>query len=413
MVNYVKRSCDTLEKLYYQNPYLKEFTAEIIDVIKKDGKYHIQLDKSYFYPNTYEENCDTGWIENTPVSFIYEENSKIYHVLDVKPLKIHRVSCVIDFHRKFIFMQQHLAKHILSACFLELLNANTIDSPSDVPFIEIDKIILESDLVKVEEMSNNLVFDNIKVQVLYPSNPELKKMNIKKNNTNKNDELRVVQILSFKACPCKALHPVSTIEIQMIKITHLLKCGNNSRIEFICGEAAVSDYLTKYMAIEKMSKLFGCKDTEVLEKVQGLNGELKKALAEKGSLKLEIADYEVQNMLAAAENMKGVRVIKTIYIDDPIKYITILATKLVSFKNVIVLFGSKSVGKTHLIFMCSKDLNLISMNLLLKDAITLIDGKGGGSDFSAQGSGKGVNNLGSSLDYAYNKVMGLLINFVD
>ena len=96
-----------------------------------------------------------------------------------------------------------------------------------------------------------------------------------------------------------------------------------------------------------------------------------------------------------------------------IKYITILATKLVSFKNVIVLFGSKSVGKTHLIFMCSKDLNLISMNLLLKDAITLIDGKGGGSDFSAQGSGKGVNNLGSSLDYAYNKVMGLLINFVD
>ncbi|MBC8059407.1 MAG: alanyl-tRNA editing protein AlaX-L [Clostridiaceae bacterium] len=405
----MRKGCAILEKSYYENIYQKEFTAEIINVTEKDNKYHVELDKSYFYPNTDGQVCDTGWINNFPVMFIYEENSRIYHVLEVKPIKIHRVSCVIDFDKKFTIMQQNLGKHVLSICFQELFNANTISSPSGSSFIEIDKNLLQEDLLKVEEMSNKLISDNIKIQVLYPNNAELKKMNIKKSNANKNEEIRVVQILDFQACPCKALHPISTIEIQMIKLTKLEKRGNISRIEFICGRAAVSDYLDKYMAIEKMSKLFGCKDIEVLQKVEALSGELKKALAEKSSLKSEIADYEVLDMLTSAETIKDVRIIKSIYNDVDIKHTNVLATKLVSFPKVIILFGAKTADKTYLLFMCSKDLNLISMNLLLKDAITLIDGKGGGSDFSAQGAGKSANNLSSSLEYAYNKVKGLLL----
>ena len=44
------------------------------------------------------------------------------------------------------------------------------------------------------------------------------------------------------------------------------------------------------------------------------------------------------------------------------------------------------------------------MNELLKDAITLIDGKGGGSPLQAQGGGKNNNNLESALNYAISKI---------
>lgn len=44
------------------------------------------------------------------------------------------------------------------------------------------------------------------------------------------------------------------------------------------------------------------------------------------------------------------------------------------------------------------------MDTLLKDSITLIDGRGGGSYFSAQGGGKSLSNLESALDYAYLKI---------
>jgi len=50
------------------------------------------------------------------------------------------------------------------------------------------------------------------------------------------------------------------------------------------------------------------------------------------------------------------------------------------------------------------------MNSLLKDAITLIDGKGGGSDFQAQGGGKNNNNIESTMEYAYRRVKDSIIN---
>ncbi|MGL5868918.1 MAG: alanyl-tRNA editing protein AlaX-L, partial [Clostridium chrysemydis] len=46
----------------------------------------------------------------------------------------------------------------------------------------------------------------------------------------------------------------------------------------------------------------------------------------------------------------------------------------------------------------------IDMNILLKDAISLIDGRGGGSKFLSQGGGKNNNNLKGTLDYAFKKI---------
>ncbi|MBM6837871.1 alanyl-tRNA editing protein AlaX-L, partial [Clostridium saudiense] len=57
----------------------------------------------------------------------------------------------------------------------------------------------------------------------------------------------------------------------------------------------------------------------------------------------------------------------------------------------------------------SKDNKNVDMNELLKDAITLIDGRGGGSKFLAQGGGKKSNNLESTIDYAFMKIKNIKI----
>lgn len=395
-----------MHNLHNENLYQKDFTAEIINVVEKDNKYHIELDNTYFSPKTLDNPHDLGSINGAKVTTVYETNDKIYHVVEIKPTKIHRVKCIIDFEKKFDFMQQHLGQHIISACFLELFNVSTISSNigNEYSYIDLDKVTEITDIKKVEEKVNKIILDNIKVEILYPNNAELKKLSFKKVHLKPGENIRIVKIGDTSLTTCNGIHLNSTIEVQILKIIKPSSHEKGTRIHFLCGSRAVSDYLLKYELMEKMSNLLHCNSDNMLDKVQGLTTELKKSITEKVSLKTIVANYEVQEMLNSCESINNIRVLKSIYEKVDVKYINTLALKLVEFPNVIVLFGVKLQDKTQLIFMRSKDLNFLNMNDLLKDAITLIDGNGGGNEFSAQGGGKNNNNLESSLEYAYNKI---------
>jgi len=400
-----------LKKLYYENPYKTEFTAEIINVIEKENKYHVELNETYFYPEGGGQPGDTGYINGAPVTYVYEDNDKIYHVVEVKPLKIHKVKCNINFNKRYDYMQQHLGQHILSACISDLFNATTIGFHLGInsASIDLDKAVGANDIKDAQKKANDIVLGNIKVEVLYPTNSELKKLSLKKIPVKAGEKIRIVKIGDIDVNPCCGIHPSSTIEVQLIKVTNFEKYKTGIRIEFICGQRAVSDYDLKHKAIEKMSKLLSCNNATLLSVVERLSSELNNVLTENRALKAEVATYEVQNMLTGAAKIDDIRVLKCIYDNGDLKYANMLATKLVSSSKVIILFGVKSQDKANLLFMCSKDLKIISMDSLLKDAITLIDGKGGGNEFSAQGGGKNNNNLDSSLDYAYNKIKDIIL----
>jgi len=395
-----------LEKLYYENQCLAEFTAEVINITQKENKYHVELDRTCFYPGGGGQPCDIGYINDTAVSNTYEEEGVIYHVVDVKPLKIHKVKCNINFKLRYGYMKQHLGQHLLSAAISNLFNVNTIgfhlgDSSTT---IDLDKVISNDDIKTAQTIANEIITNNINVEILYPTKSELKKLSLKKIPIKAFEKVRIVKIDDFDINPCGGLHPSSTIEVQLIKVIKSEKYKTGLRIEFLCGQRAVTDYVIKDETLDKMAKLLSCNNATLFQEVERLSGNLSNALTQKRALKAQVAEYEVQNMLDTAQKIEDIKVLKFVYDNGDLKYINTLATKLATHPKVIVLFGVTTEDKANLLFMCSNDLNIISMSDLLKDAITLIDGKGGGSTCSAQGGGKNNNNLDSSLDYAYNKI---------
>ena len=105
------------EKLYYDNPYLKEWQAKVLDIVEKNGKYHILLDETAFYPEGGGQPSDKGYIDDAEVVHVYEEGKNIYQVTESKPEK-DIVNCSLDFERRYDLMQQHTGQHLLSSVFV-------------------------------------------------------------------------------------------------------------------------------------------------------------------------------------------------------------------------------------------------------------------------------------------------------
>lgn len=103
--------------LYWYNPYLKEFDAQVIEIIENK----IILDQTAFHPNSGGVVNDTGKIlwkeEEYNVLNVYKENNKIIHLLDRKPeFKIGDiVHGILDWERRYRLMKLHTAAHIVSA----------------------------------------------------------------------------------------------------------------------------------------------------------------------------------------------------------------------------------------------------------------------------------------------------------
>ena len=64
-----------MEKLYYIDQYIKEFTAEIVEALEVNNQLHVLLDKTAFFPGGGGQFCDLGKIDVHPVIDVYEKEN--------------------------------------------------------------------------------------------------------------------------------------------------------------------------------------------------------------------------------------------------------------------------------------------------------------------------------------------------
>lgn len=400
-----------MEKLYYDDPYLRDFTAEIVNIEEHLGKFRVTLDKTAFFPGGGGQSCDTGMIGDHKVIDVYEENDIVYHIVEKKPIKIHNVKCNIDSERRTDGMCQHLGQHVLSGCFFNLFNANTfaIHLGADVSTVDIYGILTEEQIRTAERLANKVIRDALKVESFIPTKSELKKITLRRALPNTKEDIRIVKIGDdFDINACCGLHPKSTLDLRLIKIKKFEKHKEGTRIEFLSGNRAIEDSYKKDEFQNSICKYLNCNENEAVNGIKNLNNNLKEANEINKSLNITLANYQVKELIDNAETVGEFKIIKSIFDNENLKYINNLTSKLVETPNTITLMAIKSEDKVNLIFACTKGIKEIKVNEVLKDAISLIDGKGGGSPFMAQGAGKNNANLDGALDYAFNKIKEMI-----
>ncbi|MCI6188963.1 MAG: DHHA1 domain-containing protein [Clostridium sp.] len=394
------------EKLFYKDQYIKEFEGKVLEVIEKEDKFHVFLDKTAFFPGGGGQSSDLGTLDGKEVVDVLEEDDRICHVLKEK-LEVGKVvKGVIDWKRRQDGMQQHLAQHVLSGCFFSMFNANTagIHLGHDISTVDIIGNISEDMIRKAERRANEVIKENHKVNFIMTDREKAQNMGLRRDLATDDNTIRVVQIEDLDINACCGVHPSHTLELQMIKIKGWLSHKGNTRIEFLAGDRAVSYALDRDNMLDEICKKLNTADNEAINRINNLNNDYAEVLEEKKKLKAELSKYEVQNLIDSAEKCGDFIIINKIYENEDMKYLNKLAGSLTEEDNRVVLFAVKGEDKANLLFAASKNLKEKNMGALVKDSLALIDGRGGGSPLIAQGGGKNVANLEKAMEYALEKV---------
>lgn len=364
------------EKLYDRDSFLKEFTATVLECEKCESGWSVLLDKTAFFPEAGGQKADSGTLGDARVLDVLIKYETVYHITD-KPFNVgESVTGVIDFERRFDFMQQHSAEHIVSGIAHSLYGCENVGFhlSDDIVTLDFDKVLNQEQLLKIEEIANQKVFECVKFNCYYPDEETLKKLNYR-SKKELEGAVRIVEIEGTDMCACCAPHVKNAGQIGLIKLLDTEKLRGGIRIELKAGGRALKDYNEKYENIRKISCGLAVAQNETAVGVERLLSSLKEQKAEITSLKLE-------KIKLKTENFKDDQQITAIFEDNfSVKDLQIFADALhKAYGGIRAVFSQNENG--FLFCLCGGD----GFDEFFADFKSVLDVKGGGRNGMAQGT---------------------------
>jgi len=384
------------EKLYFIDSYNLEFESPIISILENGKVSEIILEKTCFYPASGGQPADIGHINGCPVVDVRIENGKIIHTIE-GIINGNVVKGVVDKKRRLDNMQQHTGQHIISQIIFQLYGKNTESlhigrkiSTIDIPIENLS----EDDICSIEDKSNNIVNMNIPV-ITYTANNASDPTYRKKSGLK--GDIRIVEIKNFDKTPCGGTHCRSTSEVGLIKIPNYYKKGALWRIEFICGMRCLKRMQDHESILRLVVADLMVPEKRIAAAVKEKLDEVKRLSKQNELLTQRLAALELDRIRKDAIIHKGCTIIAK-QLDDA-AVAQAMAKIVPDSQKTILLTGFITKKGATLLFACSKDCGICAGELL-KVALPIIDGKGGGNPYVATGSGPNQKFLKVALDSA-------------
>lgn len=385
------------KRLYFEDAYLREFAARIIGRDEHGGHPALLLDQTCFYPESGGQPSDRGTIEGVNVIGVFEQDGKIFHSVE-KDVPSERVSGSIDWEKRFDHMQQHAGQHVLSQCFFELYEAETLSFHlgETESTIEIDMRDLTGEQAEeIEKRANAVVFENRAIKTYFVTEEQVRGIPLRRP-PKKHGLIRVVEVDGFDYSACGGTHPQRTGEIGPVKILKWDRIRNNIRFEFICGKRAMSDYSLKHNILREMAVRFCVSETEVAASVEKVSAELKGQKKKLKTIEERLVQFEAQERIRQAEG----RIILEVFDEGTVEGTRHLALNIIKGGKFVVLFGLKAGERGHLILASSEGLGF-DVRELIPVVSPVVRGKGGGGQTLVEIFTPESENIRKALDRAF------------
>jgi alanyl-tRNA synthetase len=409
------------DRLYYNDSFLYDFRASVLDTreLKRDGTqstWAVRLDRTAFYPTSGGQPFDIGIISTqsksgllleVAVEDVFEdEQGDVWHQVSKVLPPGAEVRGIIDAGRRRDHMQQHTGQHLLSAAFVQLLNAKTVSFHlgEEVSTIDVElQSLSRDDLMGAERLSNEIIAEDRSITVRYATREQAQQMGVRKL-PEREGEIRLIDIRDFDLNACGGTHARSTGQIGGLLLRRAERVKQGMRLEFVCGMRAAAAARRDFELLVHAAALYPCSPADLPANIAKQRDETRQAQKRESRALEEFAELKAAHLAReTVPDASGRKLILQVFEDRDATFIKLLAQKLTRTGSGIIALLGTSQNPPALVFARSSDL-IPDMGTLLRELVTAAGGRGGGSKDFAQGGVPDSTRLDDLLQAALNRL---------
>ncbi len=291
------------QKLYYEDPFLREFSAAVLSCEAAGESWKIVLDRTAFYPEGGGQPADHGVLRTSagevPVTDVHEKNGQILHTCAAPIAAGEAVTGVLDWARRFDHMQQHSGEHIISGILCRLYRCDNVGFHlgAEAVVIDYNAELTWEQVLEAERLANEAVWADREVEITYPSPEALAALEYR-SKKELAGRVRIVEFPEADRCACCGTHVASAGQVGLVKVLSCQKFREGVRLEILCGARALGYFGGIYGQVRAIGRRLSVKPLETAAAAERLETELTAA-------KARIAELEQTAFAAIAAEQAG------------------------------------------------------------------------------------------------------------
>jgi alanyl-tRNA synthetase len=262
--------------------------------------------------------------------------------------------------------------------------------------IDLDTPLLKQDQIEAaERLANEIVLENRPVDIRFTSREEAAALGLRKLPPAERDQLRLIDIRDFDITACGGTHVAHTGQVGSILLRKSEKVRHGYRVEFVAGQRAVATARRDFSTLTETAALFSANIYDVPQQARKALDEINLLRKLREQSLEDLAAAQAAALLAEIPERNGRRLVVRTFSDRDLNFIKLLAQKLTRQSAAIALLAADS-PQPALVFAQSAG-QPYDMAALLKQTMTKLGGRGGGSKDLAQGGAPSAEGLAAAL----------------
>ena len=392
---------------------------QIVEEALEGEEVSIILEETVFYAESGGQKGDEGSITTEGGEIEVREcikvtGNKIAHKGRVVKGKIKRGEkgrVEVEEEKRKNTARNHSATHLLQKALREVLGKHVEQAGSQVTgerlrfdFTHFEGMRKE-EIKEVEDMVNKKVMEGLRVEVEEESQEKARERGAMALFGEKyGEKVRVVDMGGYSIEMCGGTHVRNTGEIGSFKIVGESGIAAGvRRIEAITGEGALRYYREQEEILRELAEQLKVSKENIGKRVEQYLEQMKEMKEEIERVRAEKSKDKIGEAIERGEEIKGVKFISWILEGEDIAGVREMGDKIKEkIGSGVIVLSSRNGEEAVLVVMATEDVVKRGVNAgkVMKEAVEIIGGKGGGKASIAQGGGKEGNRVKEAIERA-------------